>query len=98
MKLIKSPRFVAMACILACLLYFAWPAIVLLRNNASEGDLSLLSLTSFTFLLLICCGYLINLALLINRILSAVLLASSGNLPGEILRKLRAAFSVHRNR
>ena len=98
MKLRKSPRLAAMVCILACLLYLAWPAITVLRNNTSEGDLSLLTLASFTILLLICCGYVIDLLLLMIGLLGAVLFTASGDLPGEIIRKLRAAFSICRKR
>jgi len=98
MKLRKSPRLVAMVCILACLLYLAWPAMILLRDNASEGDPSLQAIASFTLLLLICCGYVINLVLLIIELLDAVLSTSSRDLPREIIRKLRSALNVYRKR
>lgn len=87
-----------MVCILACLLYLAWPAITVLRSNASEGDLSLLTLVSFTSLLLICCGYAINLLLLMTGLVGTLLFMVSRDLSREIIRKLRAAFSVCRKR
>lgn len=95
----KSRRdIIRMTGVLAILVYLAWPAILALTDNNFVGDMSLLTLASFVLLMLIVAGYLLGLVVFIVGAFGALIYTASGDLPVEVVKKLRAAFSLHRKR